>query len=199
MYLNYAEAKAELGTLTQGDLDLSLNKLRDRVGMPHLNMADANANPDPFLTNTEWGGFRNVSGANKGVILEIRRERAVELGQEGFRYDDIMRWKEGKTFEAQFYGMYFPGAGNYDLDGDGTVDACLYSGDKPSVNAKDYFEIGKDVTLSGTSSGYLNPHKSIKCTWNEDKDYLYPVPIYDRQLTDGALKQNPGWNDNLTF
>ena len=199
VYLNYAEAKAELGTLTQGDLDLSLNKLRDRVGMPHLNMADANANPDPFLTNTEWGGFRNVSGANKGVILEIRRERAVELGQEGFRYDDIMRWKEGKTFEAQFYGMYFPGAGNYDLDGDGTVDACLYSGDKPSVNAKDYFEIGKDVTLSGTSSGYLNPHKSIKCTWNEDKDYLYPVPIYDRQLTDGALKQNPGWNDNLTF
>ena len=199
VYLNYAEAKAELGTLTQGDLDLSLNKLRDRVGMPHLNMADANANPDPFLTNTEWGGFRNVSGANKGVILEIRRERAVELGQEGFRYDDIMRWKEGKTFEAQFYGMYFPGAGNYDLDGDGTVDACLYSGDKPSVNAKDYFEIGKDVTLSGTSSGYLNPHKSIKCTWNEDKDYLYPVPIYDRQLTEGALKQNPGWNDNLTF
>ena len=48
VYLNYAEAKAELGTLTQSDLEMSLNKLRDRVGMPHLNMTNANANPDPY-------------------------------------------------------------------------------------------------------------------------------------------------------
>ena len=43
--LNYAEALAESGTLTQEALDLSVNKLRDRVGMPHLDMAAANANP----------------------------------------------------------------------------------------------------------------------------------------------------------
>ena len=34
--LNYAEAKAELGTLSQSDLDISINKLRTRVGMPHM-------------------------------------------------------------------------------------------------------------------------------------------------------------------
>ena len=199
VYLNYAEAKAELGTLTQSDLEMSLNKLRDRVGMPHLNMASANANPDPFLTDTEWGGFRNVTGDNKGVILEIRRERAVELCQEGFRYDDLMRWKEGKVLESQFYGMYFPGEGNYDFDGDGTIDACIFKGTKPSVNAKFFFEIGVDIILSNGDSGYLNPHKNIVCKWNEEKDYLYPVPIYDRQLTNGNLKQNPGWDDKLTF
>ena len=120
--LNYAEAKAEAGTLTQDDLDISINRLRDRVGMPHLELTAANANPDPFLTDASWGGYQNVTGANKGVILEIRRERTIELCQEGFRYYDIMRWKEGKIFEKQFYGLYFPGVGEYDIDGNGSID-----------------------------------------------------------------------------
>ena len=107
VYLNYAEAKAELGTLTQTDLDNTITKIRARVGMPALNMATANANPDPYLAAAETG-YPNVSGSNKGVILEIRRERTVELFDEGFRYDDLMRWKEGKAFEKQFKGMYVP-------------------------------------------------------------------------------------------
>ena len=71
--LNYAEALADAGTLTQEDLDLSVNKLRDRVGMPHLSLADANANPDAFLTNPAFGGYQSsvlAADANKGVILE---------------------------------------------------------------------------------------------------------------------------------
>ena len=47
----YAEAKAELGTLTQADLDKSVKLLRDRVDMPSINMAEANANPDPIWKN----------------------------------------------------------------------------------------------------------------------------------------------------
>ena len=85
--LNYAEAKAELGTLTQADLDKSVNELRERVGMPALELSAANADPDPYLASAEYG-FSNVSGSNQGVILEIRRERAIELMQEGFRWDD---------------------------------------------------------------------------------------------------------------
>lgn len=69
VYLNFAEAKAELGTLTQGDLDNSVKKLRDRVGMPNIDMAAANAEPDPYLMNM----YKGVSGTNAGVILEIRR------------------------------------------------------------------------------------------------------------------------------
>ena len=45
--LIYAEAKAELGTLTQDDINLSIKLLRDRVGMPNLDMAYANEHPDP--------------------------------------------------------------------------------------------------------------------------------------------------------
>ena len=200
VFLNYAEAKAEAGTLTQEDLDLSVNKLRDRVGMPHMDMAAANANPDPFLSNAEWGGYQNVTGANKGVILEIRRERTVELTQEGFRYYDIIRWKEGKIFEKEFYGIYFPGPGEYDLDEDGTKDVLLYTdGSAPSSNATLKYRLGSDIVLSDGTSGFINPHKGEGRAWNEDRDYLYPIPLDERSLTHGALVQNPGWNDGLTF
>ncbi len=199
--LNFAEAKAEAGTLTQADLDMSVNLLRDRVGMPHMNMESANANPDPFLTNEEWGGYQNVSGANKGVILEIRRERAVELAQEGFRYYDIIRWKEGKIFEKQYYGMYFPGPGEYDLNKDGIADILLYTGETipESAAAAKYKLGGTDFILSDGNSGNVNPFKSLKCNWTEGRDYLYPIPTDERNLTGGALTQNPGWNDGLNF
>ena len=201
IYLNYAEAKAEAGSLTQADLDMSVNKLRDRVSLPHLNMEAANANPDPFLTNAEWGGYQNVNGSNKGVILEIRRERAVELAQEGFRYYDIIRWKEGKIFEKQYYGMYFPGPGEYDLNADGVPDVLLYTGDTaPTSTAPAKYKVGSsDFILSNGESGNVNPYKNLSCKWDDNRDYLYPIPTDERNLTHGALTQNPGWNDGLTF
>lgn len=107
VYLNFAEAKAELGTLTQSDIDLAIKPLRDRAGVVNMSLANANANPDPYLSSPETG-YANVTGPNKGVILEIRRERTVELVMENLRYWDIMRWKEGKRFEKPFLGMYFP-------------------------------------------------------------------------------------------
>lgn len=78
--LNYAEAKAELGTLTQADLDNSINLIRERAGMPALSL-------NVGFTDPDWD-FPALSA----VINEIRRERRVELALEGFRYDDLMRW-----------------------------------------------------------------------------------------------------------
>lgn len=201
VYLNFAEAKADAGTLTQDDLDISVNKIRDRAGMPHLSMADANASPDAFLTNASYGGYQSpvlLADANKGVILEIRRERAVELCQEGHRYYDLMRWKEGKVFEAPFYGAYFNGEGAYDLDGDGKLDFEIYSA-SASSSAPVAKKLNEDVFLSGGTSGLVLLHGDVTRTWNEDRDYLYPIPTDDRNLTGGALAQNPGWDDGLTF
>ena len=198
--LNYAEAKAESSTLTQTDLDISVNLLRDRVGMPHLDLETAKANPDWFLTSADWGGYQNVSGENAGVILEIRRERTIELCQEGHRYYDVIRWKEGKMFEKPFLGIYLPGEGEYDLDGNGSKDIMLYTGaEKPSTSAPLSYKIGSEIFLSGGTSGYVNPHQSEVRVWDEGRDYLYPIPTNERVLTSGALTQNPGWNDGLNF
>lgn len=220
VYLNYAEAKAELGTLTQGDLDKSIKRVRDRVDMPNINMAQANANPDPYLASPETG-YRNVTGPNKGVILEIRRERTIEFALEAQRYNDILRWKEGKVFEQEFYGMYFKpldkGTGDnryglYDMN-DGQigyededyVDICIYTGKEPDVSDESlilfYYRLDETFSLeNGVNGGRIICHKlsTTPRTWDEEKDYLYPIPINQRILNPN-LKQNPGWNDGLPY
>ena len=215
VYLNYAEAKAELGTLTQEDLEISIKKIRDRVGMPNIDMDAANANPDPYLCALE-SGYQNVTGPNKGVILEIRRERSIELLLEGFRYYDIIRWKEGKVFEQPYKGMYFPGLtqgsgdNRYDVFdmNDGTVgdkekvDICIYTGKKPSVkNIRKFYKLGDEFVLTDGDKGNIICHDIEKepRQWREDRDYLYPIPTQERLLSNGTLSQNPNWDDGLDF
>lgn len=82
--LNYAEAKMELGTLTQTDLDKSVNLLRDRVGMVHLKLDKLPAGSD--------------------IRMEIYRERRVELFFEGHRYFDLKRWKQGALLGQDLLG-----------------------------------------------------------------------------------------------
>lgn len=199
--LNYAEAKAELGTLTQADLDISVNEIRDRVGMPDLDMTKANANPDRYLSSEEYG-FTNVNGTNKGVILEIRRERAIELMQEGFRFDDLVRWKAGYCIDQPITGMYFKGPGEYDLSGDGKTDLILYAEGTAKPDAGTgvmVYQIGEEITLSDGNRGYLSYHKNVERTkFNEERDYLYPIPTDERSLNKN-LTQNPGWADGLDF
>ena len=215
VYLNYAEAKAELGTLTQEDLEISIKKIRDRVGMPNIDMFAANANPDPYLCAPETG-YRNVTDPNKGVILEIRRERTIELCLEGHRYYDIIRWKEGKMFEQPFLGMYFPGLtqgsgdNRYDvfdmndgIAGDKEkVDICIYTGKKPSVkNIRKFYKLGEEFVLTDGDKGNIICHDIEKepRQWREDRDYLYPIPTQERLLSNGTLSQNPNWDDGLDF
>ena len=198
--LNYAEAKAELGTLKQDDLNKTIKPLRSRAGLPELDMEEANENPDPYLSSPETG-YANVTGANKGVILEIRRERTLETPMEGLRYWDIMRWKEGKRFEKPIEGLYFAGTGEYDLDGNGTVDVYIYDSETAPGNKADvlYLKLGTDIVLSEKTSGNLLAHSTTHRIWNEERDYLYPIPTDDRVLTQGAISQNPGWDDGLPF
>lgn len=194
--LNLAEAKAELETLTQTDINNTINELRKRVGMTgRLDMAVANANPDPYLMSPETGYF-NVTGPNAGVILEIRRERAIELIQEGRRWDDLMRWKCGPMIDQSLQGQYFPGPGSYDMTGDGVADVVIYAegSAKPAgpANAQ-YYQIGKDILLSDGNSGYLDKHRGQdRQGFNENRDYLYPIPTDEINLNPN-LVQNPGW------
>ena len=180
VYLNYAEALAELGTITQDDLDISVNKLRARVGMPDMVVG---VSADPYLRSEDF--YPEVTS---GIILEIRRERAVELAQEGFRYDDLMRWKHGELLARPYLGVYLGGDGAYDIDGDGVIDYSINSSIKATV---------ANPTVK---DGYLYPHGNIQdqFEFNPERDYLYPIPINDRTLNRN-LTQNPGWDDGLDF
>lgn len=162
--LNYAEAKAELGTITQTDLDISINKLRDRVGMVHMNINNVPVDP----RYTDWG----VSP----LIVEIRRERRIELFAEGFRYDDIRRWKLGeKIMTKKDYGVRWDDANRSRIDPGG---ACT---------------LGSEV-FPGTGIKYICPNKGgdFENPVFENKHYLWPIPVSARSHNPN-LGQNPGW------
>ena len=187
--LNFAEAKAELEIINQADLDISIQLLRERVGMPALEMATANSNPDPYIASQ----YPTVSGPNKGLILEIRRERRIELYMENFRWDDIIRWKSGQTLTQPLRGMYFPGPGAYDLDGDGNIDVVLFEGQEPEgqTEGTQYIELGSDLFLD--ESNLIDPQPDFNNrTFDERRDYLYPIPRVELQLNSN-LEQNPFW------
>lgn len=210
-YLIFAEAKAEIGTLTQDDVDNSINILRARAGMPDMKLSELTV--DPYMISYEYG-YRNLASlapSNLAVLLEIRRERTIELClEDSRRWDDIVRWKEGKCYEQPLTGMYFPGPGEYDLTGDGVPDVCLYATSKaPEGNTNlTYIQIqeitidGKNVpysdgiVLSEGDHGYMDMFRLRTRSFDENRDYLYPIPTGDRFLNLN-LTQNPGWNDGL--
>ncbi|WP_412465591.1 RagB/SusD family nutrient uptake outer membrane protein [Pedobacter sp. KLB.chiD] len=201
--LTYAEALAELGTLTQSQLDQSVNLLRKRAGLPDLNLAAANANPDPVLQLQ----YPNVA-ANAGVILEIRRERRVEYAFENMRFDDLMRWKVGKLLTKSPEGMYFAGLGKYDLTGDGVDDIILIDRtatipgedqkEKNSLGVKlIYYRaglIGTDATVylkNGNNGGNIVT-ENVTRNFEEPKFYYRPIP-QQQVILNPKLKQIFGW------
>lgn len=196
--LIYAEAKAELGQLTQADLDKTINLLRDRAGMPHLTM---NVTADPV----ESAKFPGVSA----VLLEIRRERRVELAFEGFRFDDLMRWHAGKLLEQVPEGLYFPSLGKYDLTGDGIPDIYLIpsSQEIPAEADKETNALGEKLTyyrtgsiddpqatvyLKNGTSGSIQTAKTMG-TFQEPRDYYRPVPKHEMDLNPNLAPQLFGW------
>jgi len=148
--LTYAEAKFELnGTISDADLNLTVNALRTRVGFV------------PKLTNAF------VTTNNLSMREEIRRERTVELAMEGFRYDDLIRWKTAENVLPQtLLGAKFIAA-----EWVGTIQSSL------NLNANNVLIVEPASTRA----------------FRVDRDYLYPVPINEIALTGGNVTQNPNW------
>src|SRR5690606_20487842 len=145
------------------DLDISINLLRDRVGMVHMDLS--NIPIDPRYTD------EGVSP----LIVEIRRERRVELFSEGFRYDDLRRWKQGEKLQSKDFGIRWEEANRERIDPDGKVNVS-------------YEE------LPGTGNIYISPNKNndLSNPIFEEKHYLWPIPVSARS-ENPALGQNPGW------
>jgi starch-binding outer membrane protein, SusD/RagB family len=145
-----AEAKFELnGSISDADLNLTVNALRTRAKMP-VNLTNA------FVTAN-----------NLSMREEIRRERTVELALEGFRYDDLIRWKTAETVLPQ------------DLLG-----AKYIAADWPGTNPS-------SLKLNGDRILIADPANTRKFQVN--RDYLYPVPLNEISTSDNNVKQNPNW------
>ncbi len=157
--LIFAEAQAELGVITQGDLDNSINLLRDRVGMPHLVMDDVQMDP------------RYANDGVSALIVEIRRERRVELFMEGHRYDDLRRWKQGKKLEQPDYGIRFDDAAVARYE-NANIQTSM-------VDGVPYIDVYKGTDWEGP-------------VFDESKHYLWPVPLSVISQNPN-IKQNPGW------
>ncbi|ADQ17572.1 RagB/SusD domain protein [Leadbetterella byssophila DSM 17132] len=145
-----AEAKYELeGQISDADLNLTINALRKRAGF------------NVMLTN------EFVINHNLNMREEIRRERTVELALEGFRYDDLIRWKTaeihlpGQLLGAKFVAADWPGA-------------------DPS-------------TLRINGEGILVTEDTNVRTFKPGRDYYYPIPLQEITLSGGKVTQNPNW------
>jgi len=192
--LIYAEAKAELGQLTQTDLDMTINELRSRVGIAPLNM-------NPPVDPTQEILYPNISSPQKAELLEIRRERRVELFAEGFRYTDMMRWKVGKIFEKPQKGIYVPPSGLVDMTGDGEPDYFI-SDDGSNMPS----DLPDDITILLTEeetipiflefgqSGYImfKIEQTNIGSFVEPKYYYRPIPTGEILLNPN-LTQLFGW------
>ncbi|WP_298711906.1 RagB/SusD family nutrient uptake outer membrane protein [Chitinophaga sp.] len=184
--VNYAEACVELGTLSQADLDKSINKLRARpVG---------NANPLPPLQ--VLGGNPAVNGVAyddpardpqvPAMIWEIRRERRVELCFEGFRLDDLRRWKKLAYADTRNHPDINRGAWIRRSDWvrtDGSGGSWL-------VN----------IHLTGPDEGYIIPSNSPAADriFDNERVYLTPIPADQIKIFSDrgfVLSQNPLWQN----
>ena len=149
--LNYAEAVYELnGKITDDELDASLNLVRQRS--------------NPTMTKLSNKLVDDHAAQGMTMLGEIRAERTVELFLEGFRIDDLKRWK---TAEEEMPG---------DLLG------IQYTGTWYESNWTSQL---RPLNAEGRIILYTNRK------W-DDKNYLLPLPNDETQLNP-ALGQNPGW------
>ena len=145
-----AEAKFEKnGEISNADLDRTINQLRARVGF------------NVFLSNE----FVNTHNLN--MRDEIRRERTVELALEGFRYDDLIRWKMAEVLlpKDMLGAKYIP---------------AEWVGTNPN-------------TLNMNADNVLIAEPAANRSFLPLRDYLYPVPINEITLSGGNVTQNPNW------
>lgn len=145
-----AEAKFELnGSISDADLNLTVNALRTRAKFA------------PKLTNAF------VTANNLSMREEIRRERTVELALEGFRYDDLIRWKTAETVLPQeLLGSKFV-ATEWQLSGPGAI------------------------KLNSNNMVIAEPANTRR--FQANRDYLYPVPVNEITTSGNAVTQNPNW------
>lgn len=201
--LIYAEARAELGEITSKDWQETIGALRSRAGII-AGLDDLPTEIDPYMQQNFYPDVKDP------VIMEIRRERAIELFFEGFRPSDLNRWAEGHLFaDLKWTGIHIPDLDTaIDINGDGQEDyyfSLLPASEVPNEHRNYYVQIydesskeqGLRAIVNETGGYDLEYRLSQTRIWyQDDRQYLDPVPpqiIREYKARGYTLSQNPGW------
>lgn len=176
--LSYAEASAELngGDLSDEIWNMTVRPLRVRAGV---------AGNKPASIDRKLADYYGLTSSD---LVEIRRERAVELYMEDTRWNDLMRWHQGEKCVLPWEGIYIPGTDvMMDLNADGIDDTCYGTGGQDGIA---YFD-PETGAYALTEEGRLL--YDVERKW-EDKMYVRPIPRTANSINP-ALGQNYGWTD----
>lgn len=159
--LIYAEAQYERhDAISDADLNLSINVVRNRVNMPPLTNAF-------------------VAAHGLDMRTEIRRERTVELAFEGYRWDDLRRWKTAET-ELPKSELSVKVTGSQWSNKTITIDGSSYTS---------YFY---NTPTSQLENGFKVLQPGAQRKFDPKKNYLLPIPTKQISLNPD-LTQNPSW------
>lgn len=204
--LMLAEAKAELGTITNADLDRTVNALRTRAGFnfttyPNAKLSLSNIPADPRL-DAVYADKLNYSVSP--IIREIRRERRVEMFMEGQRWEDLMRWNAGKLLTVPMRGMkmteakitlysttksYATGTPVYVGIGEPGAGSCTVA-NMTRVGTEVFID-AQGFIIANPRDSYLGFNTGVR-PWDETKNGYWPIPL-DQLTLNPQLTQNPGW------
>ncbi len=175
--LIYAEATCELGggKISDTDLNLSLNKIRERAGVA-------------ALTNTLIAPFSDLT-----MLGEIRRERAIELDGENFRFDDLKRWGiAAEELNKNVCLTYITGTEYETAENPKNPGTLIYTaGAFPYGLTTSEQAPSTYAGIASTKAGALIFDAASNRTWTI-KNYVDPIPS-DEIFLNPALLQNPGW------
>jgi len=169
--LNYAEAQAELRNANQAVLDASINLIRDRISLPHMTTPDGvnvGSLAVPGVTINSSSTWPDYEFILSPLLYEIRRERRVELASEGFRFNDILRWRSGNLIN--------------------NPETLLGVRITPDMEEK--WPILASFSRNADNLLVVYPGKDSRL-W-EDKFYLRALPT-NEFILNPELTQNPGW------
>lgn len=179
MYLTYAEAIIQDGGSLAEAIGY-IDAVRARVGLGGL----AECNPT-----------KNLTGNREALLEELLRERACELGLQGARYFDLIRYKRAADFEKPLHGLRIywlkkDSDGNWQRNEEQWYNkyydtrSVRDNPDHPMYYEPSHFEFERFEITTGS-----------RVWWNKGFDtkwYLQPFPITEVNKGYG-LVQNPGW------